>query len=62
MAFDDRNSEPLTVVGCLSIVIGLAAPVIGRFLGWWWSGLLLIPLILVCVVLWYILRHGDSDN
>jgi len=52
MAFDDRKTEPLIVVGCLSIICGLTVPVIGKLFGWWWS----LPLFAVPIVVWLLLE------
>jgi hypothetical protein len=42
MAFDDRKTEPLTVIGCLSVVCALGVPLINRATGGWWGLLLLL--------------------
>jgi hypothetical protein len=62
MAFDDRKTEPLIAVGCLSVICGLVAPVVGRLFGWWWSLLLFLPPVAIWVLLEYIWRGEDRDR
>lgn len=59
MAFDDSKTEPLIVVGCLSILCGLLAPVIGKLFGWWWSSFLFTPPVLVWLVCSWIWQRDD---
>ena len=53
VAFDDRKTEPLIVVGCLSAFCGLAAAVVGRLFGVWW-GLLsaALPVVVWAALNW----------
>jgi hypothetical protein len=59
MAFDDRKTEPLIAVGCLSILCGLVAPAVGRFFGWWWGLLLFVPPGVLWVLLEWVWRRED---
>jgi len=54
MGFDDRKTEPLVVVGCLSVVCGLVAAVVGRLFGWGWAVAALAP----PAVIWLWLEWG----
>ena len=57
MAFDDRNMDLLNVIALSSIVVGLAAPVVGRFFGWWWAAALYAFLIAIWVLLGWLWRN-----
>jgi hypothetical protein len=52
VAFDDRNTEPLIVVGCLMIICGVVAVVVYRRAGGWWC----LLSFAVPVVIWGILQ------
>jgi hypothetical protein len=59
MAFDDRKTKPLIVVGCLAFLCGLAAPVASRLFGVGWSILAATPPVVVWVVLEWLWRRED---
>jgi hypothetical protein len=55
MGFDDRQTEPLVCVGCLAVLCGVLAPVLGKLFGWWAGALTLTPpiaLLLVIEIVW----------
>jgi hypothetical protein len=47
MAFDDRKTEPLIAIGCLTLVCGLSSAFQSRVLAspWSWS-VMLIPVVI----------------
>jgi hypothetical protein len=57
MGFDDRKTEPLIAVGCLSMLCGLLAPAAGRLFGWWGLLLLLPPPAVWVLLEWVWLRE-----
>jgi hypothetical protein len=59
MAFDDRKTEPLVAVGCLSVLCGLIVPVVNRLTGGWWGLLVFAPLVFVWAVLEWVWRRED---
>jgi hypothetical protein len=61
VGFDDRETEPLVAVGCLSAVCGLAAPVVGPLIGWWWCLLLILPPVVLWAVLERVGGRGDQS-
>ena len=59
MAFDDRKTEPLLVVGGLSVICALIAPVVDDWFGWWWYLLLIVPPIVMWFILEWVWRGDD---
>jgi hypothetical protein len=63
MGFDDRKTEPLIVVGCLSVFCGLAVAVVGRLFGVWWGLLSVAPPVVVWAALvWGWRREGRNGG
>ena len=62
MAFDDRKTEPLIVVGSLSAFCGLAAAVVGRLFGVWWGLLLIAPPVVIWAALEWAWRREHRDK
>jgi hypothetical protein len=54
MGFDDRKTEPMIAVGCISVVCGLAAAGVGRLFGWGWS----VAVLAIPVMIWLWLEWG----
>jgi hypothetical protein len=62
MGFDDRKTDPIVAVGCLSVVCGLLVPAINRLTGGWWGLLFVVPPFAVWGLLECVWRSEDRNR
>jgi hypothetical protein len=63
MSFDNHNTEPLILSGCLTIVSGLLAPALGRVFGWWGVVVALSPaLVAYSLLIGFEILRRHEDN